>query len=184
MSTKPFNPYYIILHIALLAFGIQVLFLAKENRRLETVLETSSQRAGANLESGQQLPDVAVVELDGQQSEIRFHDAAADSLLFVFTTTCSVCEDNLDRWLDLHQKFDDRFQIVAIGLDDLETTRAYVEQHDLPFRVVVPADRQYFPKAFGVIGVPETILVGAGGEVKDIRMGVLKPEFDQRLAET
>ena len=181
MIPKSLSPYSIVLHVALLVFGVLVLLLARENRKLEEVLEATSLRTGNSLESGQQLPDVAVIELDGRRSELSFQDAA-DSLLFLFTTTCSVCEENLDRWLDLHRRFDDRFQIVAIGLDDLEATRAYVEEHDLPFRVVVPADRQYFPTAFGVLGVPETILVGAGGEVKDIRLGVLKPDFDQRLA--
>ena len=172
MPSKRIGLYPVALHLALATACVLVVLLARENRRLEKALVVSRAAAGG-IKVGDPLPEVAVTELDGSATALRFDDASRDTVVLVFTTTCSACEQNLGRWLDLHEQLGERYRFVAIGVDEPQATRAWSEEHGLPFRVVVPVDRRYFPESFGLTGVPQTIVVGADGRVKDVQLGVL-----------
>ncbi len=165
------NGYSVFLHGLLIVFGILVLMLGLENRKLEA--SQGGERSGTFLAAGDQLPALSVNELDGRESELRFDRARQDTVAMLFTTTCSICEDNLGRWLDLHQRLGGELDFVAIGLDDPQAVRAYAAENSLPFRVVTPNDKVGFAKGYRVKGVPQTILVGPDARVKKIQVGKL-----------
>ena len=122
-----------------------------------------------------------VTDLDGLDSELAYDDSPRDSVVLVFTTTCPACQKNLGHWRDLHRRFGDRYRFVAVGLDSPEATRSWVEENDVPFQVVLPADRTSFRRDYGISSVPQTLVVSTDGRVKLTQPGVLSQEFLDRL---
>ena len=181
MNSKRFGWYTIGLHTVLVMCGLLILLLARENRQLEERLYQSSVAAAGGPEIDALLPELSVTELDGVESVLAFDGLAHDSVVLVFTTTCPACKRNLEHWRDLHENFGDRYRFVAVSLDPPEATRRYTEQNDLPFRVVMPADRSAFQRAYGITSVPQTLVVGTDGRLKDVQPGVLLPTFRDRL---
>lgn len=181
MSDKRFGWYTIVLHAVLVSFCALILLLARENRRLEERLHRASVAAAGGPEVHDLLPEMRVTELDGAESVLAFNDRTNDSVVLVFTTTCPACRKNLEPWRDLHRRFGDRYRFVAVGLDPPEATRRYVEEHDLPYRVVIPDDRSAFQRQYGIKGVPQTLVVGPDGRVKDVRPGVLPQAYWDRF---
>jgi peroxiredoxin len=181
MSNKRLGWYAIVLHAVLVIFCLLILLLARENRRLEERLVRAALAAVGGPEIDDLLPEVPVTELDGIEAVLAFDGQARETVLLVFTTTCPACQKNLEPWRDLHRRFGDRYRFVAVGLDPPEETRRFAEQHDLPYRVVVPADRSAFQRAYGIESVPQTLVVGADGRVKDVQPGVLPQSYRDRL---
>ncbi len=171
MQRGGFAWYGVLLHGLLVVFSALVLLLATENRRLEAA---QVEQVASRLSLGDVIPPVQVRELGGGDSELRFDDGGRDTVAMVFTTTCSVCEDNLSHWVDLYQRLGSDHDFVAIGLDDPQAVQAFVTENALPFRVVTPENRAELAQGYGIKGVPKTILVGPDGRVKKFQVGRLK----------
>lgn len=163
--------YNVFLHGALIVLAILVLVLSTENRRLEAG-EAGAQAAGF-LAVGDLLPTLPVRELDGAESELRFDGGDQDTIAMLFTTTCSICEENLGAWTKLYDQLGAELDFVAVGLDDPPAVRAYAAQNLLPFRVVVADDKTAFIKEYRLRGVPQTIRVSPEGRVKRLQLGRL-----------
>lgn len=181
MSNKRFGGYAIGLHAVLVVFCFLILLLARENQRLEERLYRASLAAAGGPEVHDLLPELPVTGLDGNDAVLTFDGLAQDSVVLVFTTTCPACQQNLEPWRDLHRRFGDRYRFVAVGLDSPEATRRFAEQNDLPFQVVTPADRSGFQRAYGITSVPQTLVVGRDGRVKDVQPGVLSQTYRDRF---
>ncbi len=181
MSNKRFSWYATGLHVALVALCLLTVLLARENRSLKDDLHSVSMLAAGGPEVDDLVPAVPVTDLDGLDSELAYDDSARDSVVLVFTTTCPACRQNLGHWRDLHQRFGDRYRFVAVGLDSPKATRTWVEENDVPFQVVLPADRSSFRLEYGITSVPQTLVVSTDGRVKLTQPGVLPREFPDQL---
>jgi|GEM_PF-2475809 peroxiredoxin len=170
MSTRIFN---FALYTALAACCVVVLLLVQQNRDLKEQLYTVSPAAAGGLHVGDRLPELAVREIDGAASRLQF-GPDTDTVIMLFTTTCSTCTTNLDNWRQLYAQQGDSYQFVAISADQPEATRTYAERNALPFRVVLPEDPAFFGSMYGVDRVPVTIVAGPDGRVKEIRQGLLE----------
>lgn len=179
MAERRMAWYRIALYAAVAALCVLVVLLARENRQLEDRLQTVSreQSAEGNIQVGDYLSEFAVTELDGSFTSLAFDGVDRESIVLLFTTTCSACQQNVDPWLELHERVRGRYRFAAIGIDDPELVRTFAEAHALPFEVFVPVDRQQFPETHHIVGVPQTLVVGSDGRVKDIRLGVLAKKF-------
>ena len=155
------------------------ILLARENRDLKDRVYRASMAAAAGPAVDDVLPAVPVTDLDGLESELVYDDPSRDSVVLVFTTTCPACHKNLERWRDLHQRYGESYRFVAVGLDPADETRRWAEQNDVPFEVVIPADRSSFQRDYGISSVPQTLVVGNDGRVK--LTGVLSPRFQDQL---
>ncbi len=173
--TKP-SMYAVFLHLTLVALAAFSLFLLNDNQELRAGLSPSVPQ----LEAGAQVDAVAVTRADGTEDVLSWDAAGRDRLLFVFTTTCPACQQNQDAWRDLHASVGDAVDVVGISLSDAQATAGYREALDLPFEVVLPAQRDAFTTAFEVSVVPFTFHIAADGTVRGAWRGGLDPE---RLAE-
>lgn len=162
--------------LAFVALSVLVVLLARQNQRLEVALQAASQRSVGGLAEGDTMPRLELAELDGRSMSLSFEGAARASLLLVFDTTCAACDQNMDRWLELYQRYGESYRFVAIGLDEPQATLDYARRHELPFQVVVPRD-PYFAGSVGIVGVPETLLVGTDGRVEALHLGVLPEDW-------
>lgn len=171
--------YGVLLHLVLLGMSIEVLLLIRENRELHQAQESAV--AAVTLGEGDRLQPIAVRTLDGEPRTLELGRAGEESVLLIFTTTCPICQQNQPAWASLYERFQDRYQIVGISVDDLERTREYVARRRLPFRVVVPADVRSFPRDYRVPGVPQTVVVGSDGRIRHVWSGPLPNDYSARL---
>lgn len=105
-----------------------VVLLALQNRQLEaTLAEVSLRAASGGLQEGDVIPPLELVDLGGSR-ETKEWSGDRSSLLFFFTTTCSACEQNLDRWKDAYSRYSNELEIIAVGLDSLGAVRAYAQE--------------------------------------------------------
>lgn len=178
MSTRQVSWYGFLIHGMTAALCVLVVLLARENHRLEDLLASLIQD---NVEVGDHFPDIAVTGLDGGETTLSFEDAPNGSLVLVFSTTCPTCEENLDHWRELHERAGEHYRFAAIGIDEPATVRTYAEERSLPFDVFIPVSWRYFPKTYRIAVVPQTIVVGSDGVVKEVRTGMLPDDFLDRV---
>ncbi len=162
------NWYSVFLHLILIAFAVQIVFLTRENRALRAALTPAPP---PQLEVGELLEPLAVVDLDGRKSELDF--SGEQNVLMVFTTRCPYCAQNQPAWNELYARFQDRYRVLGIAVGDVESVKTYAEKQGLSYPVVVPADAMSFPKSYKIPSVPTTVLVGADGRVKKVWNGML-----------
>lgn len=182
MKLKCFNWYSAMMHGTVVAFGLLAMFLTLDNQRLKERLNRASVAAAGGPEVETLLPPLPVADFDGMVSTLSYDQPEKDSIVLFFTTTCGgACKSNFGNWLDLYERFSDRYEFVAVGLDDAEATRTYAEENELPFRIVIPTERRDFQLAYKIFSVPQTLVVGNDGRVKDVQPGVLPASFPDRL---
>ena len=179
MAKRKTGFYGPFLHASLLGLAVVVLLLVDENRRLERAAQASR---GEAVQAGDLLPALTVHDLEGNATELTFEGGDRESLLLVFTTSCPACKENLPHWRQLWDRHADRYRIVGVAIDDLDSTRTYVAEHEMPFPVYVPESPREVPRRYGITGVPQTLHLGTDGRVKQSRLGVMNEDFAERLA--
>ncbi len=170
------KPYAIFLHFSLVALAATSLYGVHQNQQLRQQLNPEIDQ----LEAGQRVEAVAVENLDGDPRLLTWEDNDRDRILLVFTTSCPACKQNQTAWQSLYRELGNDVDIVGISLDSPEATRAYREDLDLPFEVVMAVDREAFASAYEISVVPLTFHIAGDGLVKAVWTGVLS---DAQLAE-
>lgn len=170
--TRRPTPYSILLHIALIGQAVLVLTLVQQNRQLRELVP----RPPGALEVGTTPQPVALRDLEGAEEALTWTELERDRLLVVFTTNCGVCKDSLPSWRTLAEEAGEQTEIVGISLDDAEATRAYSNDHDLPFRVRIPVDGEAFARDYEIPGVPTLLHVDRQGVVQGSWVGGLSDE--------
>lgn len=168
MAQLKARSYSFTLHALLVMMALLVAGLARENRQLKQAMKPLEPLA-----AGAEAPAIAARDLSGQEETLELDAASQETLLLVFTTTCPACRDNQAAWRALTQANQDRFQIVGVSLEDLETTASYREAEALPYRVLLPADNDRFSADYGINQIPLTFHIGRDGKVRDVWPGVL-----------
>ena len=95
-------------------------------------------------------------------------------LVLLFATTCQYCRASLPAWRQLSQSLagDSSVGLVAVSLDSVHHTRAYAQEHDLPWPVVTFPDSRY-KSLYRARTVPQLLVSQADGRVSCARRGVL-----------
>ncbi|MEM9557502.1 MAG: TlpA disulfide reductase family protein [Acidobacteriota bacterium] len=162
--------------LVLVALAALVVLLAAENRRLERALLIASERSAGGLAIGDVLPAFDVQPLASTGGVFDPSVLAAgdlrNALLFFFTTTCTVCEQNHDAWARLAQENASSRIVLGIGLDDPSAVQRYVAEHELPFDIAAARDG-YLAESLGLPGVPMTVAIDGAGVVEARELGVL-----------
>ncbi|MEO1087017.1 MAG: TlpA disulfide reductase family protein, partial [Acidobacteriota bacterium] len=125
---------------------------------------------------GAAVPPTPVLHLDGQGDTLAFDDADRERLVFFFTTTCPSCLDNQEAWKTLDARASDSADVIAISLDDLESTRRYRERHGLEFPMAVASDPRALATSLGVAAVPTTVRIGVDGRISGTWVGQLSDD--------
>jgi peroxiredoxin len=167
------NIYTISLHIVIVLLGIEVFILAEQNQQLKI---EQAQGKGENpdlLKFGDAVPGLSTIRLDGGRETISYDDSSRLHLLFIFNTTCPACEKNLLSWIEMSEQINpEKCEILAISLHDMTSTRKYVSQKSIKFKVNV-FENEDFLKRYKLNAVPQTLLIERGGIVKGVWVGPL-----------
>lgn len=105
-------------------------------------------------------------------------------LVDFWATWCGPCKAELPNVLAAWERFHDRgFEVVGVAVDqgDAPKVRQFVQAQGIPWRNVhYPTGRNLTADAWGVKGVPHTVLIGPDGRV--VRVGLRGRPLVQEIA--
>lgn len=117
-------------------------------------------------------PDVTLTLLSGQP--LRMASLRGKLVLVNFWATwCVPCQWEMPLMERLYQRYRDRgFTVLAISLDqgNPEAVRAFVRDRKLTYPVALDP-RHEAARAFGIVGLPATLVVGPDGAIKGVTYG-------------
>ncbi|MDH4071189.1 MAG: redoxin family protein [Ignavibacteria bacterium] len=155
----------------MVALAVEVFLLVREN---------------SDLKSAQSITQVGIGDILNLQGlepltpNLKF-EQSGEMLLFVFTTSCGYCKDNLPQWELLSSLAKDSgVESIAISLDTQVATADYAVEHGLTYPVLIATDPNEFGKSNGIGRVPQTIIRTQSGAVQAVWIGKLE---DERVAE-
>ncbi len=149
---------------------VEVFLLIRENKQLRTALAGYQP---VQLKPGERAESFKIESLEGAAGEFTYSDPGRNYLLFIFSTTCSHCENTMVYWQHIAANGkDSHCNIVGVSMDSPGETKKYASQKNLSFPVVSIADSGFGQK-YKISGVPTTVLVRGDGVVEQSWYGEL-----------
>ncbi len=165
----------IILSVIVVLMGIEILYLIRQNRRLLKIISNPIP-VHQTLERGAVVRPFSAPDLDGHTVTLRYGAGQPYRLLLWFSSSCPACEDNLYVWNDLfHDYGSERLQFLGVCTDDPADTRALVAEYGLEFPVI-SLDNPSIVEAYKGFSRPQTVLVGPGGQIRNLWPGSLSTQ--------
>lgn len=138
--------------------------------QLNSLQETTALQV--SFAEGDTIPDTPVVGLAGETATLSALVARGGVIAFL-TPTCPYCKEMLPVWAELSAQYAARgVPFAGVMLDTAEATAQYATEESVEFplwALVDPAAAE-----LKVAIVPYTMLVGAGGIVRDVWSGILE----------
>ena len=130
---------------------------------------------------GKQLPSFTFTSLDGK--EITPEDLKGKIVVLDFWATwCQPCLRSMPVMAQVQERFkdNDRVQFLAVSIDEANVKDKDIAAKLEPLAPAMPIARdlqQFAFSAFGITGIPNTVLIDGNGIVQDNEMG-LNPDVD------
>ena len=149
----------------------ELALLSAQNRELKSRLAMVVDRE--ILSPGETVPPFKARDLNGKEIEIAYDQGALKTMLFVLSTTCNPCKENLPNWSVIVRKVgESRGRVLGISLSSADMTRKYILENRLSYPVFVPFD-QTFAREYKPSSTPQTILIDRAGVVEKVWRSVL-----------
>ncbi|HEV8538893.1 MAG TPA: redoxin family protein [Bacteroidota bacterium] len=167
----------ILNYLVITSLILEVIFLARQNYELKEMLKPASTiNQAERLKPGEKVETIKLNTLDGSTKNLTYNEPSAKYLLFVLSTTCPHCSNNLARWQTIADRCNDEgFYVVGISIHDLELTRKYISSKKIGFNLTSCSDSS-FTRKYKISAVPETILISGDGTVEKTWVGELTEE--------
>jgi hypothetical protein len=146
----------LFLGVACVVLAVLTLLLAWQNRGLKTRLAAAMNAPPpGGLQIGDTVGPFGVLNAAGQETRVAF-DGQADTLLFVFSSTCAACQETIPKWNRLLAKgVPKTINILGIQTDFKQTAGAAFPVPDLRFPVFGRADRRPRRSEVGFVRRPD-----------------------------
>jgi peroxiredoxin len=169
--------YFIFLHIVIVIFGIEIVILAKQNREMKDHAQSPSME---QVKIGDRLSFDSLI-LHTEES-YPFNNGKS-KILFLFSTTCPFCKENLGKWNNLYSTSKNpNIDILGISLDSKERTEKLILDSSIVFPVLVSPQIKWFSQKNKITGVPITLLVNDSGMVLKLWNGTLEDRALKEVA--
>ena len=131
---------------------------------MRVIGDNSVRHAEGNLPVGATIQSLEARDSTGDVRTIRFGDGSKATVLLVFSAQCTWCKRTWPQFVRLAGALDDRFDFVALCLD------SHVSGFEGPFPILTSPSPSTVA-ALGVRSVPQTVVVGPGGQVQKVWNG-------------
>jgi len=140
-------------------------------------------------EIGAAAPDYAAPSLAGDTlalEELR----GSPVLVNIWATWCVPCREEMPELQALHEELAPRgLRVVGVSIDQKQATgevRRFLDEHGVDFTILHDPQSRV-ARVFRTVGVPETLLIGADGELRARWIGqvtarTLRPELESALS--
>ena len=165
-------------HTPLLALAVVLVAgvmwaLIEQNRTLKASLDAGRRAPpSSGLVSGLKLPDLPLMSLAGEPSNLTQVLGGKTAVVGFMTTTCPSCKANLEQWDALRTDLAElAIRFLALSFDDAQATRTFRVQHsiDWPMWEIPRSAAGLLPKTL----VPTTLVVDQQGVILRSKTGVL-----------
>ncbi len=162
----------LVLTAIIVLMGIEILYLVLQNRRLAAIVRDPKQ-VFQTLHSGDVVPSIRTVDLDGDELSLRYGPEEPHTLIFWFSPTCSSCEDNLDFWNELYSQYlSEKVRFLGICACKPDEAREITEGYGIEFSVICATD-PFIVETYKGNVLPQTVLVAPDGSIGEIWPGSL-----------
>jgi peroxiredoxin len=158
-----------LLWISALGVLAENIVLSRQNRRLLQVVSPQ-------ITSGTELQMISGLALDGHVEPVSLPSGRSKLLLITFSPGCPACQANQEGWTDLARMLRPKgVRVLWVSRDQIDVTREYCLKHGVPLIDVVADPPYQTYLELGLARVPNTVLVGASGNVEKVWAGQLGP---------
>jgi thiol-disulfide isomerase/thioredoxin len=109
----------------------------------------------------------------GTNEQMTVDFAAKPTVVSLFTSWCTYCNEDAPKMAALHNKYKDRLNLVGVNItnrDDLSEVRSYVERHALQYPILLDTTGDVYA-GFGGDGFPALYFINTEGKVIDAIIG-------------
>jgi cytochrome c biogenesis protein CcmG, thiol:disulfide interchange protein DsbE len=124
----------------------------------------------AALEVGQQAPDF---DLPGKQGNVKLSDYKGKAVYLDFWASwCGPCKQSFPWMNEMHTKYAEQgFAVVGVNVDAKQAdATSFLAQTPAKFDVVFDS-KGMSPRAYGIKGMPSSVLIGPDGKVLALHAG-------------
>ena len=140
------------------------------------MLEQSRHRLSV-LKPGKVAPSFELKALDGKTYHVGGHNEKV-LLLNFWASWCEPCRLEAPDLQQLALKYKDKLNVYGVNVtayDDEESAKAFVDQYDLHFPILMDRKEQVYGEYNGA-AFPTQVLIDRNGIIQDIIIGLLPPE--------
>jgi peroxiredoxin len=169
----------VIFVVALLGMNV---FLAQQNKKLQ-VLASRPDRA-LEVKTGTPLPALEGLDSSGQPLTLGYGQDSRKTLLFVLSTRCRACLENMAAWRAMIDQLDSRrYRLAGISLQSNGLSE-FANRHGIN---TIPIFAELDPKyrvTYNLALTPQIILIDAAGKAEKVWTGALRNEETLDLEKT
>lgn len=167
------NSLTLVLCAVVLVMGAEILFLVRQNRRLQTML--AKMPSMQVLQQGQSLPPLTATDIDGAGVAMRYGEREPSTLLIWFSPSCHLCAENAPFWNDIYDRFHAATGVRFLVMSDsgVDETRAYMTANGLELPAVCVTDEALLDAYNGRV-LPQTALISPRGAIEKVWPGALE----------
>lgn len=180
--------WHVLTTVTVVLTGLSVL-LAIQKRHLRVEAEELRQTVRREVDFphvGMVVPAFDGVTLEGRGVRVGAAAPGTRQILFMLDTRCGNCLVTLPAWNRMAEavgRYDAPVEVYGLSLDPASATRAYVEEHELRFPVVLFDDERY-RELYRVRGVPITLVVDEIGAIEYVRVGSIFGEWTDPVVDS
>ncbi len=160
----------------IILFVVATIIAGSGGYALQKHLNQPQVKTQVNAALGQQRPEFAALDLNGEMRNIKEWDGKIILLNF-WATWCPPCKKEIPDFIALQKEYGDQgFQIIGIAIDDEDAVREYVTEVGMNYpSLVVQDEGVMLAKHYGngIGALPYTVIINRDGEISDSIMGEL-----------
>lgn len=134
-------------------------------------------------QKGHPFPNFTLAKVEDPSSQVTLKDLQGKPhLVHIFASWCGVCVEEFDTWTTISKKFP--YPIVGVVYRDEEApVKALLEKKGNPFIYVLNDVDGKLGVELGLMGVPETYILDAKGNIRMHQLGALSlAQFEAEFA--
>ena len=134
---------------------------------MEVLASTATSQLSSPAQEIRPAPKYGALTLEGKPASLESFQGKP-VLINVWATWCVPCRQEMPALESLHNKFSDQgLQIIGVSIDGPGTTqriKSFIDRMEITYNILHDPDDK-FSRAFRTIGVPESFLINADGEI-------------------
>ena len=117
---------------------------------------------------GMRIEQLEGAALDGSKTQVSFTAQSEQTLLFVFSTRCAVCNLNWPQWQSIARSVQgSRLRLIYANIDS-PLLREYVEQYGIDHATVFAQLDPRYQAALNLRLTPDTMLIGQNATIESV----------------
>ena len=131
-------------------------------------------------------PEFSLKTLTGEEFSLA-KNKGKTLLIDFWATWCAPCRESIPHLVHLHKTYRGQgFEVVGLSMDkgDPKTVEQFVRSLDIPYPIAIAPDE--IARAYGVNGLPTTILIDKEGKIREMIVGfntTIAKKIEARVAE-